>query len=87
VRGGATGSPHDETCEALFMTSGFVPGRTARSGTRPRAAHRSSEIRPPSTAGSACRHNCRFALATKLEQRILSQVTPAIRGMSLESAH
>jgi hypothetical protein len=33
------------------------------------------------------RHNCRFALATKLEQRILSQVTPAIRGMSLESAH
>ena len=51
---GATGSPHDETCEALFMTSGFVPGRTARSGTRPRAAHRSSEIRPPSTAGSAC---------------------------------
>jgi O-succinylhomoserine sulfhydrylase len=24
VRGGATRSPHDETCEALFMTSGFV---------------------------------------------------------------
>jgi O-succinylhomoserine sulfhydrylase len=24
VRGGATRSPHEETCEALFMTSGFV---------------------------------------------------------------
>jgi O-succinylhomoserine sulfhydrylase len=24
VRGGATRTPHDETCEALFMTSGFV---------------------------------------------------------------
>ncbi len=24
VRGGATRSPHDETCEALFLTSGFV---------------------------------------------------------------
>src|SRR5947209_9252431 len=24
VRGGATRSPYDETCEALFMTSGFV---------------------------------------------------------------
>src|SRR5438477_9907990 len=24
VRGGATRSAHDETCEALFMTSGFV---------------------------------------------------------------
>ena len=24
VRGGASRSPHDETCEALFMTSGFV---------------------------------------------------------------
>jgi len=24
VRGGSTRSPHDETCEALFMTSGFV---------------------------------------------------------------
>ena len=24
VRGGTTRSPHDETCEALFMTSGFV---------------------------------------------------------------
>ena len=26
VRGGATRSLHDETCEALFMTSGFVYG-------------------------------------------------------------
>ncbi|MGH7113761.1 MAG: O-succinylhomoserine sulfhydrylase, partial [Stellaceae bacterium] len=24
VRGGATRTAHDETCEALFMTSGFV---------------------------------------------------------------
>ena len=24
VRGGATRSPYDETCEALFMTSGFI---------------------------------------------------------------
>jgi len=24
VRGGATRSPYDETCEALFLTSGFV---------------------------------------------------------------
>jgi hypothetical protein len=28
------------------------------------------------------RRSCRFALPTKLEQRILSQVTSAIRGMS-----
>ena len=29
VRGGATRSPHDETCEALFLTSGFVYGDAA----------------------------------------------------------
>ncbi|HYZ40636.1 MAG TPA: aminotransferase class I/II-fold pyridoxal phosphate-dependent enzyme, partial [Stellaceae bacterium] len=29
VRGGATRSPHDETCEGLFMTSGFVYGAAA----------------------------------------------------------
>ena len=29
VRGGATRSPYDETCEALFMTSGFVYGDAA----------------------------------------------------------
>jgi O-succinylhomoserine sulfhydrylase len=29
VRGGATRSPYDETCEALFMTSGFVYGTAA----------------------------------------------------------
>jgi O-succinylhomoserine sulfhydrylase len=29
VRGGATRGPHDETCEALFMTSGFVYGSAA----------------------------------------------------------
>ncbi len=29
VRGGASRSPYDETCEALFMTSGFVYGTAA----------------------------------------------------------
>jgi O-succinylhomoserine sulfhydrylase len=29
VRGGATRSPHDETCEALYLTSGFVYGSAA----------------------------------------------------------
>src|SRR5215467_15674374 len=29
VRGGATRSAHDETCEALFMTSGFVYAKAA----------------------------------------------------------
>ena len=37
VRGGATRSPYDETCEALFLTSGFVYDDAAggRSGVRP----------------------------------------------------
>ena len=29
VRGGATRSPYDETCEALFLTSGFVYAASA----------------------------------------------------------
>ncbi|MGH7095117.1 MAG: O-succinylhomoserine sulfhydrylase, partial [Stellaceae bacterium] len=29
VRGGATRSPYEETCEALYMTSGFVYGSAA----------------------------------------------------------
>ena len=46
VRGGATRSPYDETCEALFMTSGFVYGTAAAAErTACKSSHRLAKCR------------------------------------------
>jgi hypothetical protein len=58
--------PHRERSPPQRSGAQKVPGRAAQSGTLPRVAHRGSEIRPLSAAGSA------FPL--------LQPVQPGIRG-------